>query len=394
MQHTVRTRSIGIVLMVVLVAAFVQSARFDWALSRERDAGAATEQTFNSIELAISHLRGAQAGYLATGQNPTTWFTRASEYSTRIEADLGRLRVGSQTPNARTDYDDATKALTTLNEIDGRARDYVRTDQRFVASDLVFIESLAVADKLTTAVRAARSDEADASRARFNQTLLFRAGAVLVGLAAAIGLVMTVARSRPRAAAVKPPATTAEMLKNLPPPVKPPPPPVIATAPMAVPVTSSATLLEAAELCSDLARLSDGRDVPALVERAAKVLDVKGMVLWTADPGGAVLKPSVSHGYSDKVLTRLGPLLIDSDNVTSLAFRSMRAQTMTSAVPGHSGALAVPLVTAHGCVGVLAAEIKQNRSSTELMPLAKIIAAQFAALMAPSETTAQRTAQA
>ena len=184
------------------------------------------------------------------------------------------------------------------------------------------------------------------------------------------------------------------MLKNLPPPVKPPPPPVIATAPMAVPVTSSATLLEAAELCADLARLSDGRDVPALVERAAKVLDAKGMVLWTADPGGAVLKPSVSHGYSDKVLTRLGPLLIDSDNVTSLAFRSMRPQTMTSAVPGNSSALAVPLVTANGCVGVLAAEIKQNRSSSELMPLAKIIAAQFAALMSPGEVPAQRTAQA
>ena len=394
MQHTVRTRSIGIVLMVVLVAAFVQSARFDWALSRERDAGAATEQTFNSIELAISHLRGAQAGYLATGQNPATWFTRASEYATRIEADLGRLRVASQTPLARPDYTDAGDALTTLNQQDARARDFIRTDQRFQASDVIFMDAVATVDKLTTAVRAARSDEANASRARFNQTLLFRAGAVLVGLAAAIGLVLTVARSRPVTAAVKPPSTTAEMLKNLPPPVRPPPPPAIATVPVAVPVTSSATLAEAAELCADLARLSDGRDVPALVERAAKVLDAKGMVLWTADPGGAVLKPSVSHGYSDKVLTRLGPLLIDSDNVTSLAFRSMRPQVMTSAVPGSSGALAVPLVTANGCVGVLAAEIKQNRSSNELMPLAKIIAAQFAALIAPSEVAAQRSAQA
>jgi len=393
MQHTVRTRSIGIVLMVVLVAAFVQSARFDWALSRERDAGAATEQTFNSIELGISHLRGAQAGYLATGQNPTTWFTRASEYATRIEADLGRLRVGSQTPLARPDYDAAIAALSGLNELDGRARDYIRTDQRFLASDLVFMDSVAVVDKLTTAVRAARTDESNASRARFNETLLFRAGAVLVGLAAAIGLVLIVARSRPRAAAARPPATMAEMLKSLPPPVKPPPPTVVATAPVAL-LTSSAILLEAAELCADLARLSDGRDVPALVERAAKVLDAKGMVLWMADPGGTVLKPSVSHGYSDKVLNRLGPLLIDSDNVTSLAFRSMRPQSMTSAVPGNSSALAVPLVTSNGCVGVLAAEIKQNRSSSELMPIAKIIAAQFAALMAPSEVTAQRTAQA
>lgn len=394
MHHSVRSRSIGIVLMVVLVAAFVQSARFDWALSRERDAGAATEQTFNSIELAIAHLRGAQAGYLAAGQTPSAWFERASGYATRIEADLGRLRVASQAPAARAQYDQALTALKALNDFDERARDYVRTDQRYLASDVVFMESVATVDKLTGAVGAARTEEANASRARFNQTLLFRAGAVLIGLAAAIGLVLAVARSRPGVAApAKAPATTVEMLKNLPPPVKPPPPPVVAAAPPPTAVASSTTLIEAAELCGDLARVSDGRDVPALVERAAKVLDAKGIVLWMADAGGAVLKPSVSHGYPDKVIARLGPLLIDSDNVTSLAFRSMRAQTMTSAVPGNSGALAVPLVTSTGCIGVLAAEIKQNRTASELMPLAKIIAAQFAALVAP-DVPAQRTAQA
>jgi len=125
--------------------------------------------------------------------------------------------------------------------------------------------------------------------------------------------------------------------------------------------------------------------VPLLLERAASVLQAKGIVLWVADSAGAILRPSITHGYPEKVLSRLGPLQIDSDNVTSLAFRSMRPQTMNSSGPGAPSALAVPLLTASGCVGVLAAEVKQDKPASELLPLARIIAAQFAALIAPTE---------
>jgi hypothetical protein len=63
----------------------------------------------------------------------------------------------------------------------------------------------------------------------------------------------------------------------------------------------------------------------------------------------------------------------------------MRPQTMSGAAPGAPAALAVPLLTASGCVGVLAAEVKQEKPAGEVMPVARIIAAQFAALIAPTE---------
>ena len=378
--------------MVALVAALVQAVRFDQSLSHERDATAALDRSFSSLELGVAHLRAAQAGYLATGQTPATWITRATDYATRVEADLGKLRVSSRATAARSHYDAALAALSRLNQIDGRARDLVRTDDRYRASDLIFMDAVEPLDRLTSAVDAARTAELAASRAEFNKILWMRWGALLAALLAAAGIVLAMVKSRPVVVA-KPPSTMAEMLKNLPPPVKSPAPPAPPPPPLAT-VASNSNLTEAADLCVDLARVADNRDVPALVERAAKVLDAKGLVLWTADSGGAVLKPSLTHGYSDKVLARLGPLLIDADNVTSLAYRSMRPQAMTSAVPGHSGALAVPIMTASGCIGVLAAETRQTRSGSELIPLAKIIAAQFAALIAPGEPAAQRTAQA
>ncbi len=153
-------------------------------------------------------------------------------------------------------------------------------------------------------------------------------------------------------------------------------------------------LPDAAELCVDLARVMDSRDVPALLERVARVLDAKGVIVWMVDAAGGVLHPSLSHGYPEKVLNRLGTLEVDSDNVTSLAFRSVRPQMMAGASPGAAGAVAVPLVTAAGCSGVLAAELRDSKPAPELLALTRIVAAQFATLIAPAELNGARAAEA
>ncbi len=144
----------------------------------------------------------------------------------------------------------------------------------------------------------------------------------------------------------------------------------------------------------DLARVMDSRDVPALLERVARVLDAKGVIVWMVDGAGGVLHPSLSHGYTEKVLNRLGTLEVDSDNVTSLAFRSVRPQIMSGASPGAAGAVAVPLVTAAGCSGVLAAELRDSKPAPELLALTRIVAAQFATLIAPAELNGARAAEA
>jgi len=112
------------------------------------------------------------------------------------------------------------------------------------------------------------------------------------------------------------------------------------------------------------------------------------------DAAGGVLHPSLSHGYPEKVLNRLGTLEVDSDNVTSLAFRSVRPQMMAGASPGAAGAVAVPLVTAAGCSGVFAAELRDSTPAPELLALTRIVAAQFATLIAPPALNGARAAEA
>jgi hypothetical protein len=123
------------------------------------------------------------------------------------------------------------------------------------------------------------------------------------------------------------------------------------------------------------------------------VLDARGIVLWAVDADGARLHPSICHGYSDRVVQKLRPLQIDADNVTSLAFRSNQPQTINGAAPTDSAAIAIPLLTGSGCVGVLAAELRHNRPPADLMPVARILGAQFSTLIGVPETSARRTAQ-
>jgi len=159
---------------------------------------------------------------------------------------------------------------------------------------------------------------------------------------------------------------------------------LIDVKPAAVAVhTPTVDLPAVADLCADLARVLDGRDVPALLERTVKVLNAKGVVLWVIDTSGTFLRPLLLHGYPEKIVKRLGQLQVDADNLTSLAFRSLQAQSVNG-TPDRFGAIAVPLVTGTGCVGVLAAELQRARSDSDTLSAAKMIAAQLAALAAPT----------
>jgi hypothetical protein len=167
-----------------------------------------------------------------------------------------------------------------------------------------------------------------------------------------------------------------------------------AAAATQAPVPPTVNLPAAAELCGDLARVIDERDVPVLLERTAKILDATGVVLWVAAPGDGHLQPMLTHGYPEKVLRRIGTLPVEDDNVTSLAYRSMRPQQVAGGDGSDVAAIAVPLITANGCAGVLAAEVRAARLAPDSVALARIIAAQFATIIAPGEPAASRAAQA
>ncbi len=400
-----------LVLTVVLaLAAIVQDYRFDASMARERAAASVLDRELGSLDVSVAHLSTAATGYLATDQTPDVWTRQVSDVASQIDAAITTLRAATDNPEVRARYDAATTALADVLTIDRRAREAIRNNQRSLAVGLVRVDSREAADQLAAELSAARTIEDAGLTARLTRLARLRF-AMNAGVLAWAVLVAIYAGRLARRPAASPAATMAQMLRDLPPPVKTPvavraapapgpspppaaPPPAPAPAPAPVEAAPAVHLAAAADLCVDLARLIDDRDLPGLLARTVNVLDAKGVIIWTADPEGASLRPSLTHGYTEKVLARLGSLPPDGDNVTSLSFRSASTQTMSGGSPGAPGAIAVPLMTAAGCAGVLSVEVLDSKPTAELTALATIIAAQFSTLIGPSDRPVSQAAEA
>lgn len=390
------TRARGLLLFLILtllIASLVWTFRVDQQVTAERRAQAAREHELRQLEVALADLRASQAGYVAAGQGADYWFGRATEIGSVLSDALGRLAADTQSPEAQPHYARAQSLLVDLNRADGRARDYVELDQRLLASDVIFMDAFDLGTQLSSDVAAARDAELAASEARATALERQRLGATAGALGlAALGLILF---SRP-VREKQLPVSLADTLPDEPEePADDPEPAGGADAPMPSPQPEPAgrvNLAGVAELCVDVGRLVDPRDLPPLLARAAHVLNARGLVLWVADETRASLRASLAHGYSDRVLARMGTLPIDGDNVTSIAFRTLRPQSVTGAADA-SGAIAVPLITSGGCVGVLAAEVRDPRPTDEALAVARLVAAQLAAVSAPPEAETARAVQ-
>lgn len=344
---------------------------------------------FSALEMALSDMRAAQAGYVAAGQGPEFWFERVDEVAAQIEAVLSeRQTVGHS--DAVAPLAAAQKQLAALHVSDRRARNYVGNDQRLLASDVIFVESIEILGRLNTEVATARDIEIQANRREAATIRQYQAGLAGGAMVLLLGLILIAGRRRAPAAeplVVQGPTGLASRSLGE----------VGSTVQGSEEVQESggpevqgsneirgaewAKVGEAADVCVDIARLLDGRDLPALLARASSAIGAKGLVLWVIDEARETLQPSLSHGYSDRMIQRLGTLAVNADNVTSVACRTMQAQVLP-------GALAVPLIGTSGCVGVLAAEVSAASNTTATLPLARVIAAQLAAVISPLPSAA------
>ncbi len=319
---------------------------------------------FSSLELTVAAVRTAQAGYVAAGQGADFWMTRVDDLMAQVAAGLSERQLDGQA-DAVTALESAQSRLDALRVSDRRARNYVGNDQRLLASDVIFVESLEILDRLAADIATARDAEIQAGRREAATIRQYQAG--LVGGAAVLLLVLVaVPKSRGSEVPVVPEVRSPDV--------------------PAVPEVRGAEvqgLADAADVCVDLARLLDGRDLPALIARTATAIGAKGVVLWVIDEARETLRPSLAHGYSDRMVQRLGTLPVGADNVTSVACRTLQPQVVPAGSPEGSGAIAVPLIGAAGCVGVLAAEVSGRAADGSTLPLARVIAAQLAAVITP-----------
>ena len=423
-----RSRAVRLTLLLLFViAAGVTAYLFLMGESRARlelDAARAYEGRAIDTVREVAALQSAQQAYVAAGQGEAFWVQKVASALPRIQESIARLRADATALEAQSAMDEAASAVKDFEQMDRRAAEYARSGQKLLASDIIFGDGAELTAAATTSVDAARAAEIGArqqSLAAIRNRQLFAIGAVV----AAALLVVLLLVPQPRAADV--PATALPRIVEAPAepadgldlavvsrdvdveaedewsPARREPVDVAPAAPVAVPAAAvsappaaparpAVDLTSVASLCTDLARLVDTRSLPSMLERAATALDANGIVLWIADPDGRELSPIVTHGYAPQIVTRLGTILRDGQNATAAAFRTSLVQTVkTDSV--SNGAIAAPLVTPGGCVGVMAAEVRnEGEQDATKLAAATIVAAQLATLVGPPASRAKAEA--
>jgi hypothetical protein len=392
--------------MGVFVAVVLTAVYFLWTTETSARAIATAADNFDrraqTLGRAALDLRMAQQAYVAVGQGDEFWSSKVSAQIAQLRDDLTRLRADAPAAEARTHLDDAISSLEDFERMDARAREYARSNQRLLASDLIYSDGLEKSTGIVDALERARTEVAGFSEAVASESdrreLLIAGGTAAAALA--LGLVLVPIPPRPVVDTSAPVPAAADpitpvdhdflQLRDVRDPLPPPPtitPPSLREAPTEA--LDPFDLGRVASLCTELARVVDTRSLPAVLEQTASVLDANGVVLWIADPDGRELNPIVTHGYPPHLVTRLGTIPRDAENATAAAFRTALLQTV-HADSISNGAIAVPLVTPSGCVGVMAAEVRHGGEKQDAkLAAAAIVAAQLATLVGPPSVRPQ-----
>jgi CHASE3 domain sensor protein len=370
-------RSARLAVVAVLVLAMGGAAWEIWSLERERDAGLGASRRFDAniraLAANLAELRGSQQAYVADGQSEGNWLGRATSARESLRAGLTEAHNAARSPEASQAIQAAVDLLSSFEKIDEQARGLVRSEQRLMASDLIFGDSAS-----TIAALAARLDEtqaretADADRRLGRFRTLEAATAGAAAAIALVGLLLLL------------PAGGAARRAEQPTSIAPVPEvPAVAAQPVQPPMPAP-DIEGVGALCVEFGRTGDPSALPHLVGRAASLLSASGLIVWMVNPKTGALHPVLSHGYSELALARIGELASDEDNATAEAFRSVEARVVEGS-SGVNGAIAVPIVTPAGCVGVLAAEIRNGGEKDKAtQAVAAIVAAQLASLSSAS----------
>jgi hypothetical protein len=409
-------RALRLTLALIVAAALGAAGWFALASHRrvalDRDARHAFDASTQRARTALYDVRTGMQAVVASGPNAAIWRERVARDIQLINDELAWLAdrvTEAGTLNELDAMSDAVHGLIALNDQAGRL---VRADELSAASALVFgdaIDSTAAAlsrlDGIQQSEHAAYETRQAAAEAEMASVALVTAAVVLC----ATFLLVPIGRRQPSDDAAMPAIVP---VASPPPDAKvpnghtenqqveaPTPEPAhgVAAAVDAVPAPEvaaagdwpppgrdrrKATELNAmADVCSDFARLGNAQELPALLERAAGLIDASGFVVWVSDREGQELRPGLAYGYTPQALARLPAIPRLADNATAAAWRD--AETHVVKTNGMTpGAVVTPLITSAGAIGVLAVEVRHGReSSAPLRAMTRILAAQLATLV-------------
>lgn len=370
-------RLIRILIVVIAIAIGLTTGYFlqeiDRDINAQRASADALREHAAALSATIADVRAGQFAYVARGQGEAFWMARVESLIPTLQKQVADFGASLTTPAAQSAFGAASAALDNFRALDSRVKEFVQSGNALLAADLIFSDGLESTVTASAQVMAAlneelqnRSGSAAALRTRQLAVLGGGAGAFLLLM---VGLAVTGAASASSKEPESAPVAPVE--------------PVRFEAPL--PKARAAVtpkLLRTAQLCSELARVGESQQLPSLLERAAKVLDASGIIVWVAEPSRQALTPAISHGYEDKIVSRMGSIHRDANNAAAAAYRSSEVRTVAGDA-FTSGAMIVPLMTSDGCVGVLSAEMKGGAEKDEsCQALASIFAAQLATLVA------------
>jgi hypothetical protein len=425
------SRAARLMLFCLFVAAVSVAGFLFWQgaaqMQTESTRARALDAAARDAARTLLDVRAGQFAYIAAGQGADFWTARVTHALDTARGSIKALRTDVVSPQAVAALDATASAIEDSRRVDKRAVERVQNGERLLASDIIFADGLELNEAALTSLEQARSIELQARDSAVETLRRRQLFALTAGAAASVLTVLLLVPAGPRtpsqlseriapgAAEPAPPRFLEDDGWNSPRRIAPPPDrvaaappvPVLVSGPVETPTDEAATespgrgdqtvssVLSTtdfpglASLCVDLARISDTRALPNLLDRAATLLDAQGIILWIADPDGRELNPIFAQGYPAQLVTRLGTIPKEAENATAAAFRTSLLQTV-DADEISPGAIAAPLVTSTGCVGVMAAEVRHEGERQQMtLAAATIVAAQLATLVGPPSARPQ-----
>jgi hypothetical protein len=377
------------VLIVVIGVAIGAAASYllkdlETRIDLQQSSADSLRERANALSTTIGEARTGQVAYVARGQGEAFWMTHVAGLLPALQKQSGDFAASLTAPTAQAAFETAAAALENFGTLDSRVKEFVAGGNSLLAADLIFADGLESAATASTQTAVALKEELQA-RARAVSQLRSTRLTILGGAAGGMLFLMLLL------AATGPAARSDTESQAATPPVEP----VRFEAPLPrAKAAITPKLITTAQLCGDLARITESRQLPALLERAAKVLEASGIITWVADSDGHELRPAMSYGYSDQVIGKMGSISRDAANAVAAAYRAAELRTVAGDT-FSSGALIAPLMTADGCIGVLSAELKSGSEKDEsFQALATIFAAQLATLVSPPAMAAPARAAA
>ena len=378
------TRLARRLLLGLLLAAAGAAGYLTWngerGIQALEDRRAAVDRLVDRIAPAVAGISGAQNAYADYGLRDEATFVRVGELVDRLTAESAPLRSRDPSGNGVAHLEEFWTALSAVSTARAQAREKLALGDDLAAADALLAATRPQVITMTGELRAFRDAEMNAvrlERARLTRrSWMTLAGVAVLWLAGLVALTPLPRRALPN-------RNEGDALPAI---------PHLPEAARAAESSSAVDLAATADVCAAILGLTDAAALPAILERAAAILDARGIIIWMA--AGDEMFAGTAFGYDPAVMARLPPILRAADNATAMAWRTGELRT----VPGGDtslGAIVAPMPGPGGSIGVLAAEVRNGRErDAATCAVTAILAAQLAAVLATAAASASAVSTA